>query len=160
MDRRRLSIVAALTIPLVLVAAYGILTQTTTVGSANVHYSGFAVNGRTFPLTYLATNQSEREKGLMNTKITSATTELFVFPTADYYPFWMFDVNSSLDIIWINATGNTGRVVYLVQNVPGCTVSFLCANYQPTAKANFVLEAEGGFAEANSISTGTVITFI
>lgn len=159
MNRRRLFVVTVLTIPLVLVATYGILTQPATTGSANVHYSSFTLNGRSFSLTYLATNQSERQKGLMNTKITNGTTELFVFPTSDYYSFWMYDVNSSLDIIWVSATGNTGRVVYLVQDAPGCSVSFLCANYQPTAKANLVLEAKAGFVRANSVAVGTAISF-
>lgn len=110
-------------------------------------------------MTYLATNQTARQRGLMDTKITNDTTELFVFTTPDYYPFWMYDVNSSLDIIWIDATGSVGKVVYLVQDVPGCSVSLLCTNYQPTAKANLVLEAKAGFAKSNSITVGTTIEF-
>jgi len=159
MRNTRLVVVAALTIPLVLVAAYGILTQPNLAGNVNVGYTSFTVNGRTFLLSFLAETQSARQNGLMNSKITNETTVLFVFPKADYYSFWMFDVNSSLDIIWVNATGSIGRVVYLVQDVPGCTIALFCANYQPTAKANFVLEARGGFAKSNSIAVGTTISF-
>jgi uncharacterized membrane protein (UPF0127 family) len=59
----------------------------------------------------------------------------------------------------MNVTKGIGRVVYLVENVPGCSVSILCANYQNTNPANMVLEAKGGFAKANSIGVGTIIAF-
>jgi len=159
MNRRTLIVLAALIIPLVVVASYGILTQPNESGNASVGYTSFTVGGRSFHLTYLAENESARQRGLMDTKVTNSTTELFVFPTSDYYSFWMYDVNSTLDIIWISAAGGTGQVVYLVRSVPGCAVSVLCPNYQPTAKANLVLEAKGGFANANSITVGTTISF-
>jgi len=159
MNRLRLALATALIIPLVIIAAYVVVSGPAETSSVNVHYTRFVVNGKSFALTFIATNQTEREKGLMKTRITNTTTELFVFPTADYYPFWMYTVNSSLDIIWLNTTGNVGSVVYLVKNVPGCSVAILCTNYQPTAKANMVLEAKGGFADANSVVVGTRISF-
>jgi uncharacterized membrane protein (UPF0127 family) len=150
---------ALVIIPLVAIAAYAIVSQSLPSGSVSSTYTYFQVNGKRYALTFVATNQSERQKGLMNTRITNSTTELFVFPQSDYYPFWMYQVNSSLDIIWLNATGNVARVVYMVQDVPGCSVSILCTQYQPSAKANLVLEAKAGFAKANSINMGTAITF-
>jgi uncharacterized membrane protein (UPF0127 family) len=157
MERGGLLLAALLIIPLLLIGVYLAVSSSTPTGSVNANYTSFTVNGKTFALTYLATNQSERQKGLMDTKITNTTTELFVFPSSDYYPFWMYHVNSSLDIIWLSATGGSGKVVYLAEDVPGC--SFLCPNYQPTAKANMVLEAKAGFARANSVALGTVISF-
>lgn len=151
--------VAVVVIPLVALAAYAITSQSVPSGSVSTTYTYFQVNGKSYSLTFVATNQSERQKGLMNTRITNTTTELFVFPQPDYYTFWMYQVNSSLDIIWLNATGSVARVVYMVQDVPGCSVSILCTQYQPSAKANLVLEAKAGFAKANSVSVGTTITF-
>lgn len=158
MIRTRLLATVALILLVLLVATYVELGQTP-AGSVSARYTGFTVNNKSFSLTYLATDQSSRQKGLMNTKVTNGTTMLFVFPKPDYYAFWMFDVNSSLDIIWVNATGGAGRVVYVVENAPSCFNSLACTNYQPTAQANIVIEAKGGFAATNAIAVGTVVHF-
>ncbi len=121
--------------------------------------SYFTVNGHTYGITYLATDQSERQTGLMNRKVTNITTMLFVFPSPGSYSFWMSNVNSSLDIVWLNVTGNVGRVVYLVSNAPGCNSGAFCPTYDPGSKANWVLEAKGGFAESNGVSIGSSIVF-
>lgn len=121
--------------------------------------SSFIVNGKTFQITYVATTQSERQAGLMNRKITDTTTMLFVFPKPSNYPFWMYDTNSSLDIIWINATGTAGVVVYLVAGAQSCYLPVGCPNYYPAAPANYVIEAKAGFARLNGIAIGMIIEF-
>lgn len=153
---------AVVLIPLIIVAGYVVLYQSAPVPDSNgVSYSSFSVSEKTFKLTYLATNRTDRQNGLMNTKVDNDTTMLFVFPSSDYYPFWMFGVNSSLDIIWIDAgtAGGIGSVVYMVQDAPPCHVEVACTNYEPTARANLVLETKGGFASANGIVVGTTIVF-
>jgi uncharacterized membrane protein (UPF0127 family) len=112
-------------------------------------------------LTYLATNHSMLQKGLRDTKVTSDTTMLFVFPEAGYYSFWMSGVNSSLDMIWVDASpgSNVGKVVYLALDSPPCQAAIFCQTYQPTARADFVIEAKAGFAEANGITIGTTVLF-
>ncbi|MDG6903280.1 MAG: DUF192 domain-containing protein [Nitrososphaerota archaeon] len=121
--------------------------------------STFTVNGRTFGFNFTATTQAERESGLMNTKVTRATTMLFAFPTSGKWAFWMYDTNTSLDIIWVTASGDSGQVVYLVTTAPPCYSSVACAVYRPTSGANYVIEARGGFAAANGITIGTTIEF-
>ena len=123
--------------------------------------SRFTVNGRTFVFTYVATTQQEREAGLMNRRVTNATTMLFAFPYSSTWAFWMYDTNTSLDMIWVNATGDTGRVVYLEAGAPPCFNSFGygCATYTPTSPANYVIEAMAGFAAAYGITPGTAVTF-
>ena len=162
MNRVRLLIVTIVAVPLLIIAANIVLIDSRPIASSNgVHYSSFTIGGRSFALTYLATNQSGLASGLMNTKVTDATTELFVFPSSGYYPFWMFDVNSSLDMIWIDtvAGSNIGKVVYLVLNATPCHVAVLCTTYEPTSRANLVLEAKGGFAQANGVEIGTTVEF-
>lgn len=98
----------------------------------------------------------------MGKNVTSSTFELFVFPNAGFYAFWMFGMKASLDIMWVYTAGgnDTGSVVYLVQDVPPCAVSVDCADYQPTASAaNLVIEAQAGFAAAHGITVGTNVTF-
>jgi uncharacterized membrane protein (UPF0127 family) len=121
--------------------------------------SEFTVNGRTYAFTYVATTQSERQAGLMNKKVTYSTTELFAFPYFGEWQFWMYDTNTSLDMIWVNATGDTGRVVYIVTSAQPCYIASACTVYTPTAPANFVIEARAGFVAANGILTGTQIQF-
>ncbi|MDA4126626.1 MAG: DUF192 domain-containing protein [Thaumarchaeota archaeon] len=123
--------------------------------------SSFTVNGRTYSFTYTATNQAQWREGLMNKVVTNATTMLFAFPYFSNWQFWMFDTPASLDMIWVNATGSSGRVVYLITSAPPCltSVSSTCARYTPTAQANYVIEAKAGFATANNITLGSTIRF-
>jgi len=152
----------AILIPLLILAASILVYDSTPIASSpNIHYTSFSVGSKTFELTYLATNQSALQKGLMGAKVTDSTTELFVFPNAGYYSFWMFGVNSSLDIMWVDVPpgSNVGSVVYMAPNAPPCNVPVVCTSYQPTSRANLVIEAKGGFAAANGIKLGTTVVF-
>jgi uncharacterized membrane protein (UPF0127 family) len=161
-NRVRLLIFAAVVIPLLVLAGAILVYDSTPIASSpNVHYTSFTVGGKTFELTYLATNQSALQKGLMGVKVTPSTTELFVFPTAGYYSFWMYGVNSSLDIMWVYAPpgASSGSFVYLALDAPPCHVSVICSSYQPTSRADYVIEAKAGFAAANGIEVGTPVAF-
>jgi len=161
-NRVRLLIFVAVLVPLLIVAANVLLYDSAPIASSGgIHYTRFSVGGKTFPLTYLATNQSMLDKGLMGTKVTDSTTMLFVFPDPGYYSFWMFGVNSSLDMIWVDASAgsNAGKVVYLALDAPPCHVSVVCTRYQPTSRADFVIEAKGGFAAANGVDVGSTVVF-
>ncbi len=145
-----------------LVVIYSVYVATSGPGPvATPVPSSFTVNGRTYPFNYTATNQAQWEKGLMNKVVTNATTMLFAFPYFSHWQFWMFDTPTSLDIVWVNATGNSARVVYLVTSAPPCLTSDsdTCARYTPTAQANYVIEAKAGFAAANEITVGSSIHF-
>lgn len=119
--------------------------------------SSFAVSGKTYAFTYTATDNAQRAAGLMNKQVTNTTTMLFVFPGVGIYGFWMFNTNTSLDMIWINATGSTGQVVYVRADAMPCASS--CPTYYPSSPANYVIEAKSGFAEANGVEVGTQIQF-
>lgn len=149
--------------PILLVAAGVLLYDSAPVPvpTSPAHFTSFSVNGKTFKITYIADNQSSITKGLMDTKVTNTTTMLFVFQSAGYYPFWMYNVNSSLDIMWVNLSNgtNTGVFAFLALDSPPCHISVECTTYTPNVKANLVLEAKGGFAAANGIEVGTLVTF-
>ena len=117
--------------------------------------TSFTVNGRSYTFTYVAACAAQREAGLMNKKVTNMTTMLFAFPYFGTWSFWMKDTNTSLDMIWINATGHTGRVVSLALG----TQPYSTADDTPTAPANYVIEARAGFAASNGITIGTKIYF-
>jgi uncharacterized membrane protein (UPF0127 family) len=161
-NRVRLLILAVVLIPLLIIAGNVLLYDSAPAASSpDAHYTSFSIGGKTFKLTYIATNQSMFDKGLMGTKVTSDTTMLFVFSSAGYYPFWMSGVNSSLDIIWVDAPAGSsvGHVVYLALDSPPCNASVFCQTYQPNARADYVIETKAGFATANGITIGTTVVF-
>lgn len=160
-NRVRLLILVAVLVPLLLFTGVVLLYDSGTIASSpNAHFKSFSVGGKTFQFTYVATNSSALYKGLMGVNVTDTTTELFVFPNASYYGFWMYGMNSSLDIMWVYVPpgSSTGTFVYLALGVPPCHIAPVCTTYQPTAKANYVIEAKAGFAGANGINVGTQVT--
>jgi len=153
------AIVAIAVVIVVIIGGTYLLLGSATQVNLKSAPSKFTVSGKTFEFTYVATNETEWQAGLMNKKVTSNTTMLFVFPNSAVYPFWMYHVNSSLDIIWLQVTGGEGDVVYLAASVPGCFLPIGCPNYTPTSAANYVIEAQGGFCELNGIGLGTQVRF-
>lgn len=154
------ALVTVLVVALVVAGAYYTYTAVSFPGPATgVVPTSFAVNGKTFRFNYTATNSTEWAKGLMNARVTPSTTMLFMFPYSSEWGFWMYDTNTTLDMIWINATGSSGQVVYVVTSAQPCYVRTLCTTYTPTSPANFVVEAKAGFVQANNIKIGSSIRF-
>ncbi|HEV2138434.1 MAG TPA: DUF192 domain-containing protein [Nitrososphaerales archaeon] len=157
----KLTIIAVLAV-VALIGVYSVYVATSGPGPVTSAVpSSFTVNGRTYSFTYTATNQAQWQEGLMNKAVTNTTTMLFAFPYFSQWQFWMFDTPTSLDMIWVNSTGSSGRVVYLVASAPPCMTSDsnTCARYTPTAQANYVIEAKAGFAAAHNITVGSTIRF-
>jgi uncharacterized protein len=154
LSSRTIVVVAVIAVAALLVG-YTIFQLASVPGCAASAPANFTVNGRTYTFTYVATCEPQREAGLMNRKVTNSTTMLFAFPTFGKWAFWMSDTNTSLDMIWINATGGTGRVVSLVFGAQ----PYSTTDDTPTAPANYVIEAKAGFAAANGIHDGTTVIF-
>jgi len=151
-------IIAAAVVIVVTIAGFYVILSSQTQANVGSIPTRFTANGRTYGFTYVATNETEWEAGLMDKKITNTTFMLFVFPKSAVYPFWMYHVNSSLDIIWLDVTGTSGRVVYIAPDVPSCPGP-VCPNYTPSSTANYVIEAQGGFSNANGLAVGATVTF-
>lgn len=151
-------VAAAVVSVIVIIAGYELYALAQPPGSVTSPVpSSFTVNGKTYAFNFTATTQAEREAGLMNRKVTAATTMLFAFPSFGKWSFWMYDTNTSLDMIWLNATGGSARVVYLVTSAPSCYDSSACRVYTPASEANYVIEAKAGFAAANGVVVGTAV---
>jgi len=158
---RNLVIIGLMSVILVL-AVYAMLVDMSDSSSGSVTSpvpSTFTVNGKTYAFTYTATDDTQRAAGLMNKQVSNTTTMLFAFPSMGAYQFWMYDTNTSLDMIWISAAGNLGTVVYVFADAQPCYTQILCPDYGPSSPANYVIEAKAGFAEANGIVAGTQIQF-
>jgi len=155
----RILIIVGLTAIILVIAAYVVLMLGNSGSVTSPVPSTFTVNGRTYAFTYTATDNAQRAAGLMNRKVSNTTTMLFAFPSMGTYQFWMYDTNTSLDMIWISATGNTGSVVYVYTDAQPCYSQISCPTYGPTSPANYVIEAMAGFAKMNDIVIGTQIQF-
>jgi len=155
---RNLFIIGA-TVLLVVLAAYAFLTLQNSGSVTSPVPTNFTVNGKTYTFTYVATNDAQRAAGLMNRRVTNTTTMLFAFPSMGTYQFWMYDTNTSLDMIWISATGKTGTVVYVYSDAQPCYSQSSCQIYGTSLQANYVVEAKAGFASSNGIEAGTTIQF-
>lgn len=160
--------VSGRTVTIVAVALGALLVGYTLYASSTVPHpvtssvpSRFTVNGKTYSFNYTATNEAQWEEGLMGKEVTSTTTMLFAFPYSSTWSFWMYNTSTSLDMIWVNATGSTGRVVYVVAAAPPCfnLNGIGCTTYTPSRPANYVIEAKAGFAAANGIAAGATVQF-
>ena len=154
----RIGAVAAMVV-IVIFAGYEIYVLSSPPGPVTSQVpTMFTVNGKNYVFNFTATTQAERLAGLMNKTVTGSTTMLFAFPSFGKWSFWMYDTNTSLDMIWLNATGSSAKVVYLVTGAPPCYNTSACADYTPSSPANYVIEARAGFAAANGIAVGTYVT--
>jgi len=157
----RIALIASAAV-VVLLVGYAVYSMASVPGSVTGKVpTSFSVNGRSYTFTYIATTQDERETGLMNKPITNTTTMLFAFPSPISQPFWMYHTNTSLDMIWVNAAGDSGNVVYVQDDAQPCP-NLPCQTYPSSGNAplaNYVIEAKAGFAGTNGILVGTTIVF-
>ena len=162
MDLPRRALTIAVAAVVALLSLYALLMLVATPGTVTYTVpSGFTVNGKSFVFNYTAVTEAERESGLMNKRVTSSTTMLFAFPAPVRQPFWMYQTNTTLDMIWVSASGNSGTVVYVQADAQPCP-NLPCPDYpsggQPPL-ANYVIESHGGFALTNGIVVGATIQF-
>ncbi len=117
----------------------------------------FSVGGHSYRITYVAQTTQKWQQGLMNKTITNSTIELFLFPSMSNAPFWMKDVTSPLDVIYLN-----GSRVVSIMHLPPCSSydpsQENCTMYFPGVMYDKVIEAHLGFAQTANISYGTNIS--
>ncbi len=100
----------------------------------------------------LATTTAARERGLGGrTSLTNDEAMLFVFPSDDYYGFWMKDMIVPIDVFWLD---DQGQVVWVERNLAPQTYPNV---FYPPVPTRYVLETVAGFARAHTIATGTLL---
>jgi len=117
----------------------------------------FVVNGseRGELAVEVADTVSERERGLMEREsLPNGTGMLFVYRREGQRRFWMKDTLVPLDIIFVDSDG---RVVNVEHASPGFDGERVCTDtdyYCSDGPAQFVVEAERGYANSTGISPG------
>ncbi|MAG12289.1 hypothetical protein CL630_00550 [bacterium] len=76
---------------------------------------------------------------------------LFVFNEPGKHPFWMKDMNFSIDIIWVN------EHFFVVDVTEGIIPATFPEIFEPIERIKYVLEVNAGFVAKNSVQRGTFV---
>jgi uncharacterized membrane protein (UPF0127 family) len=101
----------------------------------------------------LARSKDELATGLMNReKLEADAGMLFVFPKSAVWPFWMKDTRIPLDMIFMD---ENGRVLGVVERATPMSLEHRTVE----APSRYVLEVNGGWAQAHGIAAGAQASF-
>lgn len=123
--------------------------ETPPAGSINVATIAIHSGDKTINVSVeLAQTDEERRNGLMNRQSLPKNYGMwFVFPYDVQDPFWMKDTLVPLDMIFVSSDM---KIVDIITNAAPEKTDLLT----PKSPYRYVLEVNGGFAEANSIHIG------
>ena len=109
-------------------------------------------NGTTI-FVEIADSPDKRVKGLMlRPSMATDRGMLFLFPELGDRIFWMKNTLISLDILWLN---ESGEIIHLESHIPICTrKDDGCPRYRSPHKSLQVLELNGGIAEKLNLTVG------
>lgn len=104
--------------------------------------------------TYIANNDSDRERGLsVFNKLKDNEAMIFVFDTPSKYEFWMKNMKFSIDIVWLD---QNKHIIDIIKDISADTYPEMFA---PSKEALYVLELKAGIAEKNKIKIGDSCDF-
>ena len=102
----------------------------------------------------ISDNDCKRVQGLSDRKDMSENNGmLFIFDKEGNYPFWMKEMNFSIDIIWVDDNFN---VVGIEKSVATSTYP---EAFGEKYSAKYVLELSSGFSDKNNVEVGNKISF-
>ncbi len=155
MDWRRKILVAVFSVTLLaLVFLQSLPGEKETVDAK--FYVNDSIN--TYATLEVADNRSEREKGLMDrTKLGKNQGMLFIFEEEAPRGFWMKNTLIPLDMIFLDKDKEVINVETAYPE-PNTSDSELKV-YRSERPAKYVIEVNAGFAESNSISPGTEVSW-
>jgi len=97
----------------------------------------------------VASTTETRTKGLSGTPyLPEGVVKLFVFDESQEWSFWMKDMNYSIDIIWVDATG---EIVFIEESV---SPSSYPMSFMSNIPAKYVIETTNGFVKEYGIAVG------
>lgn len=113
----------------------------------------------------IADTEAKRNRGLMfRESIPEREGMLFIFERPGFYPFWMQNCRTALDILWLD---EAFRIVSMAESVPPCRLanceppcaSNACPSYAPAegTTARYVIEVAPGFAARHGVKVGQTI---
>jgi uncharacterized membrane protein (UPF0127 family) len=122
--------------------------------SAAAPKSKVTIDSHTYSVE-LATTPAQQQQGLSGrASLQQNQGMLFIFPSANRYPFWMKDMKFPLDMIFIN----NDKIVAIFNNVPvpkGTNPNL--PTYTPSVPANQILEINAGQAKKYGFKDGDIV---
>lgn len=107
--------------------------------------------------TEIAATPESRQKGLSGRAgLGEREGMLFLFPLADRYPIWMFDMHFPIDIVWIRGRTVVDIAAFVPPPAPGVSSKDLPL-YLPRLPADKVLELPAGAAARAGIVIGDAL---
>jgi uncharacterized membrane protein (UPF0127 family) len=104
--------------------------------------------------TYVANNESDREKGLsILKKINSDESMIFIFDTPMRYAFWMKDMKFPIDIVWLD---ENKKIVDIKSDVSPRTYP---EAFAPDSESLYVMEFKAGTSKKINIKIGDICNF-
>jgi uncharacterized membrane protein (UPF0127 family) len=101
----------------------------------------------------IVSTPAEQERGLGGRKeIPDNYGMLFVFASKDRYGFWMKDMLTPIDIVWLHDDGTIMKIDAQVDPATYPTA------YYPPEPVKYVLETRAGYAARHDWKIGTAIT--
>lgn len=111
------------------------------------------LNHQTF-IIEIAQTPKDRARGLSyRPDLKSNVGMLFIFPTNDYWSFWMKEMNFPLDLIWFD---EQLKIVDLKENLAPNTFP---TSFKPNAKARYVLEINARLIKKYNFQIGQKAEF-
>ncbi|MFH0819559.1 MAG: DUF192 domain-containing protein [bacterium] len=102
----------------------------------------------------LANTIFKRAKGLSGRpSLAQDEGMLFIFSDYAQHPFWMKEMNFSLDIIWLRDK----EIVDISQNISPETFP---QSFAPKVPVNYVLEVKADFSKENNIKIGQMVSYL
>ena len=100
----------------------------------------------------IALSEEEKKKGLSGKEsLAEAAGMLFVFDKSGFYPFWMKEMNFSIDIVWI---GDNWEIIGVAENLNPDSYP---QTFSPSQPVWLVLEVNAGWVKRHNIKTGMTV---
>jgi len=107
------------------------------------------LGGKAFQFS-VAADPETRRQGLMGQELAPQTGMLFDFPAGTRPAIWMYNMQISLDLLFVDSDG---RIQHVFAEVPPCRQK-PCSIYQASKPLRYVLEVPAGTAKTLGIEPG------
>ena len=101
----------------------------------------------------VAADPETRRQGLMGRELADNTGMLFDFPVGTRPAIWMHNMQISLDLLFVSASG---RIEHIFAEVPPCA-QMPCSVYQASEPLRYVLEVPAGTVGAMGLKQGQTL---
>ena len=97
----------------------------------------------------IAASEENKKRGLSGREsLVETAGMLFVFDKSGFYPFWMKEMNFSIDIVWI---GDNWEIIGVAENLNPDSYP---QTFYPPKPARLALEVNAGWAKKNNVKIG------